>query len=184
VGEDCSQPEGIWLPHVTCDVRTAMPMLVPQREPLDMNKSVSTGWRCTIPHHLATTGVLVSFLLVPLAAPAAFFLMALTPVLTLVAVLVGAGLVLVTPAGLVVVVFVVLGLAAVVVVVVLVRLVTGAVSTVSKTRGLELPVCERVPSRTMMTVYGEWGEGRWRDIGCGAEKRDDKAMEEGEAVES
>lgn len=69
---------------------------------------------------------------------------------TLVAGLV-AGLDLVTPAGLAALV-----LGAALGLVVVLRLVTGAVSTVSKTRGLELPVCERVPSRGMMTNVWWW----------------------------
>lgn len=65
-----------------------------------------------------------------------------------------AGVFFVTPTG-----FAPLTLAAVgswvVVVVVLgfvARLMAGAVSTVSKTRGLELPVAERVPSRAIVLI--------------------------------
>lgn len=61
-----------------------------------------------------------------------------------------AGVFLVTPAGLLETAvdsaagfLTVLGL--------VVRLMAGAVSTVSKTRGLELPVAERVPSRAIAT---------------------------------
>jgi hypothetical protein len=45
----------------------------------------------------------------------------------------------------------------------LVRLMVGPVSTLVKTRGLEWPVCERVPSRAMA------GDDRW---GCGLRERE------------
>lgn len=53
------------------------------------------------------------------------------------------------------------GFAPVVLVVVLalgLRLIVGAVSTVAKTRGVELPVADRVPSRAMVRFWSwNWG---------------------------
>jgi len=63
----------------------------------------------------------------------------------------GAAFFLVTPVGFAAA-FLVAGAALVVLGLVLVRLTAGAVSTTGKTRGLELPVAERVPSRAISIV--------------------------------